>query len=172
MAQKAIEAIVGDIGTVHPLSVEAQKTRATALVAGQEATSRARGGHGIGYRLQWVRIWIQVTMVRIAVATGLPSRAMGKELRDIRRENTENADEYKIDDTLKMKIAVSPDQGQQITERLEDLRRDGDIRYGHHTSDRAIMTCLIHTNQNDEVHFVDSADGGYAVAARVLKSQR
>ncbi|MEX2444037.1 MAG: DUF3095 family protein, partial [Alkalispirochaeta sp.] len=65
-----------------------------------------------------------------------------------------------------------PDQRRRITARLEELRREGAIRFGYHTSDRAIMTCLIHTNHNDEVHFVDSADGGYAVAARMLKSQR
>lgn len=110
--------------------------------------------------------------MRLAVATGLPIRAMGKELRNIRRENIENADVYKIDGTLKMTIAVTPQQRQRIITRLEELRRQGAIRYGYHTSDRAIMTCLIHTNHDDEVHFVDSADGGYAVAARMLKSQR
>lgn len=171
-AQKAIEAIVGDISAVHPLSVEAQTTRSSTSVAGAEATYRARSRHGIRYLLQRMRIWMEVTMVRVALATGLPLRAMGKELREIRRENIENADVYKIDGTLKMTIAVTPGQRRKITARLEELRRQGTIHYGYHTSDRAIMTCLIHTNHNDEVHFVDSADGGYAVAARMLKSQR
>jgi hypothetical protein len=171
-AQEAIESIVGDIGGAHPLTVEAQTTTAARSVAGPEATYRARGRAGIRYLLQRARIWIEVTLVRIALATGLPIRAMGKELRDIRRENIQNADVYKIDGTLKMTIAVTPEQRLRITERLEELRQDGSIHYGYHTSDRAIMTCLIHTNHNDEVHFVDSADGGYAVAARMLKSQR
>lgn len=171
-AQRVIEAIVGDISSVHPLSIEAQKTRASTAVAAPEATYRARGNHGLRYLLHRGRIWMEVTLVRLAVATGLPIRAMGKELRTIRRENIENADVYKIDGTLKMTIAVTPHQRRQITARLEELRRQGAIRYGYHTSDRAIMTCLIHTNHDDEVHFVDSADGGYAVAARMLKSQR
>ncbi len=90
----------------------------------------------------------------------------------IRRENLQNADVYKIDGTLKMTIAATSEQRRRITASLEELRSAGLIRYGYHTSDRAIMTCLIHTNHNDEVHFVDSADGGYALAARMLKSQR
>ena len=171
-AQRVIEAIVGDISSVHPLSIEAQKTRASTAVAAPEATYRAGGTHGLRYLLHRGRIWMEVTLVRLAVATGLPIRAMGKELRNIRRENIENADVYKIDGTLKMTIAVTPQQRQRIITRLEELRRQGAIRYGYHTSDRAIMTCLIHTNHDDEVHFVDSADGGYAVAARMLKSQR
>jgi hypothetical protein len=37
--------------------------------------------------------------------------------------------------------------------------------------DRAIMTCINHNNNFDEAHFVDAADGGYAMAARMLKVQ-
>ncbi|MEX2444029.1 MAG: DUF3095 family protein, partial [Alkalispirochaeta sp.] len=107
-AQAAIESIVGDIGSVHPLSVEAQKTRASARTAGPEAAYRARSRRGRRYLMHRGRIWMQVALVRIAGATGLPIRAMGKDLRDIRRENIENADVYKIDGTLKMTIAVTP----------------------------------------------------------------
>lgn len=171
-AQAAIESIVGDVGSVHPLSVEAQNTRASRAVAGAEATYLARADHGVRYALHRIRIWMEVTLVKIAIRTRLPIRAMGKHLRDIRQENIQNADVYKIDGTLKMTIAVTSNQRRQITARLEQLRRAGEIRYGSHTSDRAIMTCLIHTNHDDEVHFVDSADGGYAVAARMLKAQR
>ncbi|HKK49917.1 MAG TPA: DUF3095 family protein, partial [Alkalispirochaeta sp.] len=171
-AQATIESIVGDIGAVHPLTIEAQRTRASRSVAGQEAVYRSRGSHGIRYLLHRVRIWMEVTLVRIAIRTRVPIRGMGKEFRHIRQENIQNADVYKIDGTLKMTIAATSQQRRRITARLEELRAAGTIRYGYHTSDRAIMTCLIHTNHNDEVHFVDSADGGYAVAARMLKSQR
>ena len=71
-----------------------------------------------------------------------------------------------------MTLAISPGDRRHLVERLESLHREGAIRFGWHTSDRAIMTCLIHTNHEDEVHFVDSADGGYAAAAKMLKASR
>jgi len=32
------------------------------------------------------------------------------------------------------------------------------------------MTCLIFNHEGNHVHFVDGADGGYAMAARPLKA--
>ena len=33
------------------------------------------------------------------------------------------------------------------------------------------MTCAISAYQGDHVHFIDGADGGYALAAKQLKGQ-
>ena len=33
------------------------------------------------------------------------------------------------------------------------------------------MTCLMHVGSAREVHFIDGADGGYALAAKMLKGQ-
>lgn len=156
----------------HPLSVEAQFTTSRREVAGAEASYRARGTEGLRYLLLRLRIWLEVRVVRLALATGLPIRGEGKLLRGVRQDNIRNADVYKIDGTLKMILSVTRAQREALVARLEELRAEGAIRYGWHVSDRAIMTCLIHTNYSDEVHFVDAADGGYAIAARMLKAQR
>ncbi|MEP0899817.1 DUF3095 family protein [Nodosilinea sp. FACHB-13] len=37
--------------------------------------------------------------------------------------------------------------------------------------DRALMTCLVFERSGREVHFVDGADGGYALAAKPLKEK-
>ena len=171
-AQAVVDEIVRDQTRAHPLSVQAQVTRSSAAVAGPEAHVRARGRRGLRVVLQRLRIGLEVAAVRFALATGLPLRGEGKRLRDVREDNIRNADVYKIDGTLKMTLAISPGDRRQLVERLESLRREGAIRFGWHTSDRAIMTCLIHTNHEDEVHFVDSADGGYAAAAKMLKASR
>lgn len=44
--------------------------------------------------------------------------------------------------------------------------------YGIHESDRALLTCFLHLGSRREVHFVDSADGGYALAGKMLKQKR
>jgi hypothetical protein len=33
------------------------------------------------------------------------------------------------------------------------------------------MTCMVHSASSGEVHFVDGADGGYAMAAKMLKAK-
>jgi hypothetical protein len=43
--------------------------------------------------------------------------------------------------------------------------------FGIHRSSAAIMTCLIFTPGQDHAHFVDGIDGGYALAAKMLKQQ-
>lgn len=156
----------------HPLSVEAQFTTAQREVAGSEASYRSRGRAGLRSLLLRLRIGVEVAAVRIALATGLPLRGEGKLLRDVRQHNIRNADVYKMDGTLKMILSLSRPQREALVSRLAELHAEGAIRYGWHVSDRAIMTCLIHTNHSDEVHFVDAADGGYAIAARMLKAQR
>lgn len=59
--------------------------------------------------------------------------------------------------------------------RLLDLLRareeEGLILFGHHTSDRAMLTCLVHSRHGRHLHFVDGADGGYALAAQELKAK-
>ncbi len=54
---------------------------------------------------------------------------------------------------------------------LEKARIEGRIFYGLHITDRAMITCLMHTGAGHEVHFVDAADGGYAYAAKQLKGR-
>lgn len=47
----------------------------------------------------------------------------------------------------------------------------GDIFFGVHVSKASLMTCAIRAYEGSHVHFVDGADGGYALAAKQLKLQ-
>jgi hypothetical protein len=163
--------VVGDETAAHPLTVAAQTTSADDATAGNEARYRGRDTRGIAVLYHRVRIAIEVGLVRLALWSGLPIDVKGKRIKDVREDNIRNADIQKLDGAMKMVLSLTPEQRQDILTGLEALRRDGLIWYGSHRSDRAIMTCLIHTNNEDEVHFVDAADGGYAMAARMLKEQ-
>ena len=43
--------------------------------------------------------------------------------------------------------------------------------YGLHPSNRAQVTCLVFERMGHQVHFIDGADGGYALAAKDLKKR-
>jgi hypothetical protein len=170
-ARRIIDEIVGDETAAHPLTVANQTATADDATAGHEARYRGRGTRGPRVLLHRLRIAVEVGLVRFAQWSGLPIRAMGKRLKDVREDNIRNADIQKLDGAMKMVLSLTPEQREEILAGLEAMRSEGLIWYGSHRSDRAIMTCLIHTNNEDEVHFVDAADGGYAMAARVLKEQ-
>ncbi|MEN9226099.1 MAG: DUF3095 family protein [Thermostichus sp. DRC_bins_24] len=77
----------------------------------------------------------------------------------------------KLDDLLHMVIAISPEQQQHLTDYLEIRYRQGELIYGIHISDRALLICLVFEWGGRQVHFVDGADGEYALAARDLKAR-
>ncbi len=81
-----------------------------------------------------------------------------------------NADFRKFDDGLKMTLDCDPETLSQITQLLEDAQAKGDIRFGLHAQQEAMMTCFVPSaTQDDHVHFVDGASGGYAQAALTMR---
>lgn len=81
------------------------------------------------------------------------------------------SDYQKIDDMLRMVIAGSPAQTDQIVAYLDSRLAQGHLVYGVHVSDRALMTCLIMDRRDRHFHLIDGADGGYALAAQQLKGR-
>lgn len=82
-----------------------------------------------------------------------------------------NTDYRKFDDTLRMIIAGTKAQREQLKTELELLHHQGLIYYGMHASKNAMVTCFIKDYHEDHVHFLDADDGGYAMAAKHLKQQ-
>jgi hypothetical protein len=80
-------------------------------------------------------------------------------------------DYQKIDDLLRMVIASRAAQTKCLIEYLEQQSRIGNLAYGLHISDRALMTCLIFDRRDRHIHLIDGADGGYAIAAKSLKER-
>jgi hypothetical protein len=70
-----------------------------------------------------------------------------------------------------MIIAGSETQRRKLTRYLEENYRQGKLVYGLHISDRVIMTCLVFERNGNQVHFIDGADGGYAIAAKGMKQR-
>ena len=47
----------------------------------------------------------------------------------------------------------------------------GNVVFGMYSASAALMTCVIESHQGAHVHFIDGADGGYALAAKEMKAQ-
>lgn len=89
-----------------------------------------------------------------------------------RQEMLAQTDFRKFDGMLRMVLDVTPAQAEALRGALEEARRAGRVAYGLHLADAALMTCLVFDlAAADHVHFVDGADGGFALAARQLKAQ-
>jgi hypothetical protein len=89
-----------------------------------------------------------------------------------REELRHNSDFRRFDDMLRLLVDCSEEQADQIERWLQARATQGRLNYGLHRADRALMTCMVFDlSQGEHVHFVDGADGGFALAARELKRQ-
>jgi hypothetical protein len=83
-----------------------------------------------------------------------------------------NTDFRKYDGVLRTVLDVSADQAAEVEAYLEGQYRAGRLIYGIHTAETALMTCLVfNLDQSEHVHFIDGADGGFALAAEGFKAR-
>ena len=88
-----------------------------------------------------------------------------------RRMTRLNTDFRKFDDVLRMTVDCDPDTLARAKSILEAAKAAGTIRYGIYEQDAAIMTCIVPSLESDDhLHFLDGADGGYALAAKMMKA--
>ncbi len=82
-----------------------------------------------------------------------------------------NADYRKFDDGLKMTLDCDQNTRARIEAILSEAKARGKVRYGLFTQSEAMVTCFVPSAmQDDHVHFIDGAAGGYAKAAARLKT--
>ena len=82
-----------------------------------------------------------------------------------------NADFRKFDDTLRMTLDCSEVFADALEARLAAAKEYAD--YGAFRQSGAQLTCFVSSHDGrGHVHFVDGADGGYAMAATALKARR
>ncbi len=90
-----------------------------------------------------------------------------------RVELRSNTDYRRFDDTLRLLLDCSEEQAGQIEAALAARAAGGEIEYGLHRSDSALMTCLVFSLEDSRhIHFVDGSDGGFTSAASRMKASR
>jgi hypothetical protein len=131
----------------------------------------ARASAPKGKRLQRILAIAAQNLLAIALDT-LGRRAGRFDPKLYRSDVALNSDFRKFDDGLKMTVDLDSGRSRRITERLEMASKMGICRYGLHSQDTAIMTCIVPSPlTRDHMHFVDGSSGGYAIAASHLKAQ-
>lgn len=133
--------------------------------------ARIRGGAARGGSVQ-VALAEAKKRTLIARALGmLRKSAGGYDPQRYKNELIENTDFRKFDEMLRMVVDLTAEEYRLILTYLETKRSEGKICFGTHQSSSALMTCLVRSFAGAHVHFVDGADGGYALAAKQLKAQ-
>lgn len=89
-----------------------------------------------------------------------------------REEMRHNTDFEKYDGMLRLVLDVTIEQAAQIDAYLHGQYQAGRLYYGIHSAQEALMTCVVFSLQESRhVHFIDGANGGFALAAAALKAQ-
>ncbi len=163
----AIERIAGM--DAAPASEESLKLASNAKAFDAEARLKSGAPAGPAH-------WRARTKAQVITAAGRRLMATRRDLGGFpgsryARETVANSDYRKFDETLRMVLDLAEDQQEAVEALLEGERLSGNVAYGLHAAPAALMTCMITTHEADHLHFLDGADGGYALAAKQLKRQ-
>ena len=138
------------------------------LPAGTRLEARAQKRKSSLWRARRKAV-LEALFVKTLLVTGLDFR--GFDARRYRRVLGENADFRKFDDGLKMTLDCDAATDRAIEAALQEAERAGLVRYGLHRQTEAMITCIVPSAmQDDHMHFIDGAAGGYTAAAKTLRA--
>ncbi|MCX4028175.1 DUF3095 domain-containing protein [Endozoicomonas sp. SM1973] len=89
-----------------------------------------------------------------------------------RNQLCDNADYRRFDDSLRLVLDCTNEQTTQIKQLLEEQYQQGQLVYGIHQANQALMTCMVSSLENSQhLHFIDGSGGGFWAASVRLKNQ-
>jgi hypothetical protein len=152
--------------------ISAQRMRLGGVFGNYSTEARLRTGTTDGPAFRAVQANARKMCFLGRTLMALRVKAGGFDGKGYPQEVVENSDFRKFDEALRMVLDLSEDQLEVIEKELECARLEGHLVYGLHRAPSALITCYLRSFSNgDHVHFIDGADGGYALAARQLKAQ-
>ena len=149
----------------HPVPTQGPPVRWPPQGLDLEARASRRGE-----TLAWrkVKLAVSVATSWLILKTGM--RIGSFDAAHYLRQTTQNTDFRKFDDGLRMTLDCSEATADRVEKRLGELRDRGVLSFGAFRQKQALITCIVPDPlHNDHMHFVDGAEGGYALAARRLK---
>jgi DUF3095 family protein len=153
----------------HPVKLNELKLSGWLGDYSVEARVHARGASGPAYAAAQRSARKQTFVGKLLAASGMS--AGGFDGKRYKHELIDNCDYRKFDDSLRMVVDLNVAEIYRLESRLSAEHRAGRLAYGLHRSGAALVTCLVRSYNGEHVHFVDGADGGYALAAQELKGQ-
>ncbi len=166
--------ILTEISSIYPGEVAKPVTATNTRISFSPKRLRTEvllraGNSKLSQFLYLLRILLLNAIGKYSFSTGKP--ALGFDGQKYLSEMSQNSDARKFDECLRMILDSTPEQKERLSALLERHYKAGEIVYGVHVSSEALMTCLVFSLAGNHVHFVDGADGGYAVAALQMKKQ-
>jgi len=131
-----------------------------------EAKAKARG---LERYILTKKLWLAniLGIILMKLDAKLDSSSWGQ----YKKQVAQTTDAEKFDDMLRMTFTLSTHDRKDLEHHLKAKHKQKKLCYGMHISNRALMTCLVFERMGSQIHFVDAADGGYAMAAVGLKQQ-
>ena len=164
-----IQSICGSEDNYHPVSASALKLTLQPRRLWSEVELRSPSSRKVDRWLYLLKIWLGNLLGYFLI--GFKAKTGDVDWGQYSKDVVAATDYQKFDDLLRMVIASNAAQYEQLTEYLEQCYQTGNLVYGLHVSNRALMTCLVFERNRNHLHFVDGADGGYALAASEFKAR-
>ncbi|MBI4781093.1 MAG: DUF3095 domain-containing protein [Oscillatoriophycideae cyanobacterium NC_groundwater_1537_Pr4_S-0.65um_50_18] len=164
-----IQEICGEESSYHPVRNTPLNLSFNPFKLSAEARLRSPSGKLWHRQRYLVKIFLENCLGYILMRLKL--RIGGMNWGVYKQDVVAATDFQKFDDLLRMVISSNAAQIAPLTDYLEQRFRSGELVYGTHISDRLLMTCLVFERDGHHTHFVDGADGGYALAAKAFKQR-
>ena len=87
------------------------------------------------------------------------------------KQLVEMSDTLVVDGRINTVITGTAKQRLALAQALNQLEKNNEILYGFYVSGESVMSCYVRDLEDDHIHFVDGADGGYTRAAGILKQK-
>jgi len=166
---KKLREIFGDKGDDHPITEnQLQIARKLSEYDGETKVQRSQAG-ALGRA--WYRISARLGGLLGDFLMRHKMTALKANWGRYKRDTVTNSDYQKFDGVLRMVLSASDTQRAQLVEWLHQRFRAGELAYGLHISVEALVTCLIFEREGGHLHFIDGANGGYALASVDLKTR-
>ncbi len=152
-----LDKIYGDTQKRKPITISKLKLKGTLKKIGREM--RVRMG---GYKpLYLVRTWFTTLLGSLYFRTKVGKNYLA--------QLVDMSDTLVIDGKINTVISGTAKQREELEVALNELENSGYINYGLHVSKESVMSCYVRGMNENHIHFIDGADGGYTKAASVLK---
>ncbi len=155
----AIEKIYGNSVSRKPISIDKLRMKATFEKVAAEMRTRL-GSFSITYL---VKTWFTTLLGKAYFKT--------KKGKEYLYKLVDMSDTLVIDGKINTVITGTETQREQLDAELKKMEDEQRILYGLHVSSESVMSCYVRNMDDQHVHFVDGADGGYTKAAGVLKKK-
>ncbi len=164
-----VKQIYGDDNSCRPVQIDALNLTNNSWKLSHESKVRTFSREKNKTLNYWLFIRMQIFFGRIFMAFNM--KVAGFNWGNYKKDVVSNTDFKKFDGTLREVISGTPEQREKLDSYLNNRYSKRECVYGIHVSDSALVTCMINNRDGEHYHFVDGADGGYAMAATNMKQQ-